>query len=61
MTQITEKALSALSALMHAESVMVAKCYQLAEMTEDAALKDRYLNMAGRHQSHLDQLYSNLK
>ena len=61
MAQITEKELTALGDLMNAESIMIAKCYHMAECMEDAALKDCYSRMAQRHQRHFDELFSNLK
>ena len=61
MAQITEKELGAIGDLMNAESVLIAKCNSMAEGTEDAALKDLYYQMAGRHQRHFDELFSNLK
>lgn len=61
MAQITEKELAALGDLLAAEQLMTAKCKAVAEMTTDAALKDRYAQMAQRHQRHFDELYTNLK
>ena len=61
MAQITEKELTAIGDLMSAEGVMIAKCNHLAQQTTDAALKDLYTQMAGRHQRHFDELFSNLK
>ena len=61
MAQITEKELTALGDLMSMESVLAVKCCDLAACTQDAALKDRYTQMAQRHQRHFDQLFSNLK
>ncbi|MBR6727782.1 MAG: hypothetical protein IKM08_06285 [Clostridia bacterium] len=61
MAQITEKELTALGDLMSMECNLVAKCHDMACCTQDAALKDRYEQMAQRHQRHFDQLYSNLK
>ena len=61
MTQITEKELSALSDLLTAEQITIAKYKANAEMTQDAAIKDKYTQMAARHQRHFDELYTNLK
>ena len=61
MGRITEKELTGIGDLMSVESVLCAKCQHLAQNTEDTALKDCYLQMAQRHQRHLDELYSNIK
>ncbi len=61
MANITEKELSALSDLLSAEQVSIAKYKATAEMTADAAIKDKYTQMAARHQRHFDELYTNLK
>ncbi len=61
MAQITEKELSALGDLLNFEQNIVAKYKAAAEMTQDSALKDCYTQLAGRHQRHFDELYTNLK
>ncbi|MBQ8357987.1 MAG: hypothetical protein IJX39_09310 [Clostridia bacterium] len=61
MAQITEKELSALGDLLSMESVLCAKCHDMANCTQDTALKDQYTQMAQRHQRHFDELFSNLK
>ena len=61
MAQITEKELSALGDLMSMESVLTAKCGEVAATAQDAALKDCYTRLSRRHQQHLDELYANLK
>lgn len=61
MAQITEKELSALGDLLSAEQLATAKYRAVAQMTTDAALKDRYTQMAQHHQRHFDELYTNLK
>ena len=61
MAQITEKELTALGDLMNMEGVLAAKCCYMASNTQDAALRDRYTQMAQQHRGHFDRLYSNLK
>ena len=61
MAQITSKELTALEDLLGAESVLAAKYRANATETQDAALKDCYTQMAGRHQRHFDELFANLK
>lgn len=61
MAQITEKELTALGDLMEAESVFAEKYAYCAKMTDDAQLKDCFLQTEKRHKQHLDQLYANVK
>jgi hypothetical protein len=61
MAQITCKELSALSDLLTMEQNMVAKYQSYACVTGDAVLRDRYEQIAKRHQRHYDELYANLK
>ena len=61
MAKITEKELTMLGELMSMEGVMCGKCQSMAQYAQDSALKDRYTQMAQRHQRHFDELYSNLK
>lgn len=61
MAQITGKELSALSDLLTMEQNLVAKYKSYANQTTDSVLKDRYEQIAQRHQRHFDELYSNLK
>ena len=61
MTQITAKELSALSDLLTMEENLVAKYKCYASEATDATLKNRYEQIAQRHQRHFDELYANLK
>ena len=61
MAQITEKELSALSDLMTAEQLQIAKYCAAAQQATDKAVADCYTQMAQKHQRHFDQLYANLK
>ena len=61
MTSITAKELSAISDLLTMEETVVAKYKAFAEQTTDSVLKDRYEQLAMRHQRHFDELYANLK
>lgn len=61
MTEITSKELTALSDLLAMEQNLVAKYSACARDTHDAALKNRYEEIAARHQEHFDRLYSSLK
>ncbi len=61
MAQITQKELMGLSDLLGAEQILIAKYKATAELTQDAAIKDCYTQLAQRHQHHFDELYTNLK
>ena len=61
MAQITCKELSAISDLLTVEENLVAKYKAYACQTTDSAMKDRYEQIAQRHQRHFDELYANLK
>ena len=59
MAQITEMELAALGDLLSAEKLACAKYRSIAQGTQDAALKDRYTQLADRHQRHFETLYAN--
>ena len=61
MTQISAKELSAISDLLSVEENLVAKYKCCAAETSDQTLKNRYEQMAQRHQRHFDELFSNLR
>jgi len=61
MATITTKELSGLSDHLADEMNLVAKYRHYAQTAQDPALKCKYEHMAGRHQKHFEDLYSNLK
>ena len=61
MAQITSKELGALSDLLTMEKNLTAKYQQTAAEATDSTLKNHYEQMAMRHQTHYDELLSNLK
>ena len=61
MAQITSKELSGLSDQLAVEQNLVAKFKAYASATDDTALKNKYEQIAQKHQRHYDELYSNLK
>lgn len=61
MAQITTKELGAIGDALAIEENLVAKYRYYACVTEDAALKTKYEQIADRHQRHFDQLYSHLR
>lgn len=61
MAQITAKELSAISDLLNAEELMIAKYKCCAAQTTDSTLKNQYEQIAQTHQRHFDELYAHLK
>ncbi len=61
MEHITCKELSSLSDLLAVEENLIAKYKTYATEATDSALKNRYEQIAQRHQHHFDELYANLK
>ena len=61
MANISAKELSAISDLLTMEETVVAKYRAYACETTDQDLKNRYEQLAMRHQRHFDELYGNLK
>ena len=61
MAQITAKELSAISDLLTVEENLVAKYKAYAAQTTDSNMKNRYEQIAQKHQRHFDELYANLK
>ena len=61
MAQITAKELSAISDLLTVEQNLVAKYRAYATQTTDSNMKNRYEQIAQKHQRHFDELYANLK
>ncbi|MBE6590199.1 MAG: DUF1657 domain-containing protein [Ruminococcaceae bacterium] len=61
MASITSKELSAISDLLTMEENVCAKYRAYAAQTQDTQLKNLYEQMAGTHQRHFDELYTNLK
>ncbi|MBQ8351944.1 MAG: ferritin-like domain-containing protein [Clostridia bacterium] len=61
MAQITCKELSSLSDLLGAEQLIINKYESYANQTTDTALKNKYEQMAKKHQQHFETLYAQLK
>jgi hypothetical protein len=61
MAKITEKELTYIAELLSAEQLCAAQYHAAAEATADGTLKERYCDLACRHQKHFEQLYTNLK
>ncbi len=60
MSKLTEKELSSLNALLSEEELLVKKFNNLAEQATDQAVKSELKDIATRHQSHFNKLYSHL-
>ena len=60
MSKLTEKELSSLNALLSEEELLVKKFENLAEQATDTTVKSEMQDIATRHQSHFNKLYSHL-
>jgi len=60
MSKLTEKELSSLNALLSEEELLVKKFENLAEQAADSTVKSEMQDIATRHQSHFNKLYSHL-
>ena len=61
MAVITTKELGSIEDQLHLEENLVKKFETYAGETNDTALKNRYTDLAARHQKHYDALYAQLK
>ncbi|MBQ8578252.1 MAG: spore coat protein [Clostridia bacterium] len=61
MAVITTKELGSIGDQLYLEENLVRKFGAYAEQTNDLALKNKYQDMASRHQKHFDALYAQLK
>lgn len=61
MAQITEKELGNINDRLSDEENLVAKYRFYASITEDAEMKNCFLQAAQTHQKHYDALFANLK
>ena len=61
MAHITSKELMGLSDQLAVEQNLVAKFKAYAGATEDTALKNKYEQIAQKHQRHYDELFANVK
>ncbi|MGM9625802.1 MAG: spore coat protein [Eubacteriales bacterium] len=61
MAVITTKELGSIQDQLHLEENLVRKFCTYAEQTNDLALKNKYQDIASRHQKHFDALYAQLK
>lgn len=61
MAQITTKELGAIGDALAVEETLISKYRYYASVTDDAALKNKYEQIADRHQHHFDELYSHVR
>ena len=61
MAQITTKELGAIGDALAMEETLISKYNYYASIATDAALKNRFEQMANCHKRHYDELYSNIK
>ena len=58
MNQLSERELSFLNDSLNEEDLLVKKYLMLAMQAQDAELKQKLEQVAARHQSHFNELYS---
>ena len=61
MKQLTSKELSTIEDQLHLEENLVSKFRNYAQVTNDATLKNKYEQIAKKHEEHYFTLYSYLK
>jgi hypothetical protein len=61
MANITSKELTAIDEQLNYEQTLIKKFTSYASATSDAALRTKYQQMAGRHQSHFNTLLTYLQ
>jgi rubrerythrin len=60
MSKISEKELSGLNEALNEEELLVKKFQMLAGHTQDKEIKDKFNEIAKKHQGHFDELYKQL-
>ena len=60
MSKLSERELSSLNALLSEEELLVKKFQYLADQAADSSIKSEMQDIATRHQSHFNKLYSHL-
>jgi len=61
MAQITTKELAAIEDVLTLEQNLITKLEAYASTVSDAELRQKYEQIAARHQRHYDEIYSNLR
>ncbi len=60
MANLTEKELSAINDLLSSEELEVKKFRMLASGTNDQCIKDKFNDIANKHQNHFNMIYNQL-
>lgn len=60
MSKISEKELSSLNEMLNEEELLVKKFQMLAGHTQDQEIRDKFTDIANKHQGHFDELYKQL-
>jgi hypothetical protein len=60
MSQLSEKELSSIQELLADEDLLVKKFQMLAEHATDEKVKSKMMEISGKHQEHLNELYEKL-
>ena len=60
MAQLSEKELSCIQELLADEDLLVKKFQMLAEHANDEKVKNKLMEISGKHQAHLNELYAKL-
>lgn len=58
MVKLSEKELSSISDSLAEEELLVKKYQMLAQQSTDAEIKDKFNEVAERHQEHFNSLFS---
>ena len=61
MAQITTKELAAIEDVLTLEQNLITKLEAYAATVGDTELRQKYEQIAARHQRHYDEIYSNLR
>ena len=61
MAQITTKELAAIEDVLTLEQNLITKLEAYASTVSDTELRQKYEQIAERHQRHYDEIYSNLR
>ena len=61
MAQITTKELGAIGDALAVEQTLIGKYRNYASVAEDTVLKNKFEQMADKHQRHFDELFTHIR
>lgn len=61
MNQLTEKELTGLNELLNEEELLVKKFQMLSQHSQDNEVKQKFTEIANKHQEHFKSLYAQLR